>query len=402
MLNKYSMNYFSPQIKFKDFISNGFGDLWFIARSPYKRASFREHIIRKLDDYNYLAVTKYPYNLPKNSLQFMLHTLNNLSVDDVIKMMRLINIITDNDDFMIWHDEQTYYIIVRPKVISKNLLSVLHKMIIIARHGPREPILCLPKLRSFHENDASFDNRVMDAQLTPYGIEYCYKFGKYIRNLFDKYIQFDQKTTVLYSSKVNRTKESAINFYKGLFHDKAFDDKQCNISDTLVNLSKLLDEKLKKLYDEFHDKLTLNSVNEEITSNIENILGYKINKISDYYSVFSTVDLYVDHDINLPDNWSYEMMIQLREIAIEYYYKLFNKTIFCDVFTEDLFDLINQLLNNENINFAYLSTHDVILYPLAFKINGYKVKLPEFCSSVRYELWSSGLRIYYDDLLIKD
>jgi hypothetical protein len=53
------------------------------------------------------------------------------------------------------------------------------------------------------------------------------------------------------------------------------------------------------------------------------------------------------------------------------------------------------------INFAYLSTHDVVVYPLALRFTKNIIKLPEFCSSVRIEIYDNETRIYYDDNLLK-
>jgi hypothetical protein len=67
-----------------------------------------------------------------------------------------------------------------------------------------------------------------------------------------------------------------------------------------------------------------------------------------------------------------------------------------------MINYINEIVTDQTI-FTYMSTHDSVIYPLAYKLNNYElIKLPDYCSSIRIEVWSDLLRIYYDELLIQE
>jgi len=76
------------------------------------------------------------------------------------------------------------------------------------------------------------------------------------------------------------------------------------------------------------------------------------------------------------------------------------------LFTMPLFELIGLISSNDNIKFAYLSTHDVVIFSLVMRLtrifNKGKelIKIPDFCSYVIYEMYDDHTKVFYDDKLI--
>ena len=437
--NIYIMNYYSPQLVDHNLITTGFKNLWFLSRSYLNEKKYKlekdeymlknmtdidivnnilndpKQVIHKFDSNNYLTHNKFPYNLPSDSKHYLYWTFSNKTHNDILNDLLTINFINNDVDYMIWTNTNNwrsiitinhYHIIIRKKTSNPiNYIKskqVLQKMIIVARHGPREPILLLPKLKPFNDSGYS-DASDINAQLTIHGKKYCNNFGKYIRSIYDTYIDFKQDNTILLSSGLDRTRDSAVEFYNGLFNDISELSVDCltnkellgdiNISDPVAKLEYITYDNEMKL-DVDPDRL--NKLNEQIFD----VFGYKIQYPKDYFKVSSTIDVYKAHNKELPHNLTDELINNIKDMATEYYYKLFYETKFTNYFCKKLMGLIIKILNNPNINFAYLSTHDVVVYPLAMLLYKEKLKLPDFCSNVRFEMWTNEIRIYYDDNLI--
>jgi hypothetical protein len=443
------MNYFSPQFEDKNILINGFSKLWFINR-PFHIARIykinmnklktnglteddifnliKKHLILKFDNNNFLTTNAYPYSKPNNCNQYVYWTKNNKTHIDVLNDLIYFNYIDESTNYIIWKNSPKsrsiktishYHIIIQqqqqpqqhqpqqhkqPKQnIYYNLPSdYLKKIIIIARHGPREPILHLPKLVPFgkdkkhnllidQSNSSNSNNllndRIINAQLTEHGIKYCRNFGKYIKKIFYPYFDFDQNKTYIGSSNMDRTIDSAIYFYQGLY-GQTIDKKSCKKLIELMENIILIDDE--KEYDEVHTN---------INKLIKKCFGYEIKNFKDYFNVLSTIKVYQEHNISLPNEWTNENNLLLEEITTEYFYKLFSTKIKYD-FTK-IFKLLEKLIIDDNITFAYLSTHDVIIYPLALNFSNNIIELPGFCSSIRIEIWNNDARIYYDDNLLK-
>ena len=68
---------------------------------------------------------------------------------------------------------------------------MLKKVIIVARHGPREPIFILPKLKKFHEGKHA--DSTASAQLTDKGRNYCKMFGEKMRRIYSNKLELSKK-----------------------------------------------------------------------------------------------------------------------------------------------------------------------------------------------------------------
>lgn len=397
-------------------------------------------LVKKFDDNNYLTINQWPYESPLLCTHLVFWTLNNLTHNDVLMLLINLNIINDSTEYIIWLNSSKaqsiktikhYQILIRPKIfnhIQNNQITKrkLRKMIIVARHGPREPIHHLSKLTDFKYSISKKNNpnSVTDAQLTKQGSAYCYNFGTYIKQLYGEYFDFSFDKTAIISTNVDRTINSANQFIQGMFfakdsfseepvalghytkkpfsEEQDFDSKIRNkielSNDLIGDITMSLEDK--KEYEDYHKLIVLQNRSDEFDKQIYNILGHEIKGPKDYFNIHSTLQVYNFHKEPIPIEWTEELNDQLNKCAQEYYYKLFNGTKFCSLFTDLVLEKIKTLISNNEINFAYLSTHDVTIYPLALRIAKEEVELPYYCSSVRYELWDQELRVYYDDVLI--
>ena len=100
---------------------------------------------------------------------------------------------------------------------------------------------------------------------------------------------------------------------------------------------------------------------------------------------------------------------QLHKITI-LFYNLLNdvENNYALLLGSRLYDHIMDIINSDT-TFAFLSTHDNSIMPfLKYIHKKYNkdsfIDLPDFCSTVRFEIWSSEnirvLKIYYDTILI--
>jgi len=493
-----NINYYVPQLEDTNYLVNGLNLLYMVRRSYLMERKYLEHrkalkninvtesdivkniiaddksLIKKFDDNNYLTTNSFPYSNPLLCNHLIFWTLNNKTHRDVLTELVKINLINPETEYLIWQNSpkaqsiktiKHYQILLRPKIFKSigiqpnqpnqvdtpNTQRKLRKIIIVARHGPREPIHPLSKLKKFDpnnltklDNDISSDSdslvssessvnstssanstksikttesaesyaknvkKVKDAKLTPQGLKFCYNYGEYIRKLFDPYLVFDPTLTsgktVVLSTNVNRTINSAIQFMNGLCKMDgitSYTEKDIVLSDDLLGDINM-NEEMRAEYNDYHDKIVISNANKEFDNKLYQILGAKVNGVKDYFNIHSTIKVYQFHNQDLPKEWTPELNNQLNECAAEYYYKLFsgNKKIFRNRFTDKLLDKVATIIADKDINFAYLSTHDVVIYPLALRIAGEQVHMPDFCASVRFEIWDREMRIYYDDVLI--
>jgi hypothetical protein len=428
------MNYYSPSFVDNNILKKGFTGLWFINRpyhidKIYKKESVRyisdnlllENLINdktqlviKFDDKNFLTHNKYPYSKPNYCVQYVYWTKNNHNHNDVLDNLIKYKIIKSNMNYMIWQNSpklrsiktiKHYHVIVQinnnPTVLNIVPNNLLQKIIMITRHGPREPILQLPKLDKFSSDmnkSTNINHHIIGAQLTEHGKDYCNKFGTYIKKLFSPYFYFDINKTLFASSNIDRTIDSALYFYQGLF-DKYLDKTSCYRFKELLGDIILSDDETIE-YKKIHDEIKLEKITSKINAQINECFGYNIESVKDYFNVLSTIKVYEEHNLNLPKEWTPELNNLLEDISTEYYYKLFS-TKFKYIFTQNLVQLVKKFLLNPNITFAYLSTHDVVVYPFALRFTKNIIKLPNFCSNVRIEIWNNDARIYYDDNLLK-
>jgi hypothetical protein len=207
------------------------------------------------------------------------------------------------------------------------------------------------------------------------------------------------------STNTQRTIESAKCFVRGLFDDV---EKEVDpIIDIRMSGMAKCDTTPESIYMQHNRSITmdgiegLNTTVDELNETIHNIFGYRIIHSNDYYDLYTTLKCYIYDAISLPETWTPRNMSDLELCANKFYTDLYRNTEINHAFTSDLFDYAGQFIKSNN-TFSYISTHDSIIFPMAMNLSGTRVKLPDFCSSIRYEVWDQMIRVYYDDLLISE
>lgn len=410
------MNYNSVLINDKNNINSGFDGIWFFNRSyiislkysiyinDKHSQSINEYITKefvyKFDNNNILTLNKFPYSIPKNSSHYVFWTFNDASHIDVFNSLNKIKFL-DNMEYIIWINPikdrsikhiKHFHIIIRPKLIIKKISSKLNKLIILARHGPREPMIFPPNFKTFNKLNKS----KQEAQLTKQGQQYCINLGKHIFNLFSQYFEFNQNKTCILSSDFDRTRDSAKYIYYGIFN-KILNKKDIIIKDILNDIKISNNPTFENILDNIH----LETTSIELDEQIFNITGYKIKTVNDYLALYNTVEIYKEHNIELPLNLTEDLIDKLKIVANEYYYKLLNNSTFCNKYSSQILKLIIDILSNNDINFIYMSSHDFKIYSFGYMFAKEILKLVYFCSSIRIEIWTYDIRIYNDDILLK-
>ena len=257
------------------------------------------------------------------------------------------------------------------------------KTIIVARHGPREPITKYPKLLKFNKRDNDKENH--DAKLTKLGIKHCVKFGKVIKNVYNKSIQ-NKNRIKLMSSNYNRTIDSLKYFMIGFDHN--IDVKTDDI---------VIDNRLDYRLMDIDKPKELVNCNMELNEEILNGFGIKIDNDFDYFELYATLCVYKFHNVKINDHMTLTLYYQIKKVATEYC----NKALRKENLSQNIWNLIKEQINDKNTDFVYLSTHDLILTSLILRFTNDKIQLPEFSSSVIFEVYSGKIKIYYDYQHIK-
>jgi len=396
----------------------------------YSSQQIKENLLAKLSNkfFDYykkinsnIIITNndYPYVLPPTYKAYVIWDISNNSSINYIDSL-LINF-HNNNDYLLWKNKQVYqsvktlnhyHLVLRePKPKKK-----LEKLITIVRHGPRKPILLPSKFDNKYWNidpNITFQEQIRKASLTPLGKLYCEYRGIELYNSYIGLFDFNKlkKSDIqIESSFFERTMESTIHYLAG-----------CNIN---INMEDIIQEdslasdrafnsEQKAKYQETIDKFKININTHDIDNLIEDVTGHKVTKPQDYFDLHSTINCYKVHDYELPPNIN--LIDDYVEKLATIYYNIFNNTNnneCANILATKLFTHINEIINSDK-KFAYLSTHDNTLMPLIkyiitkYNINDKYMELPDFCSSIRFEVWkddesNSIIRIYYDTLFITE
>ncbi|AYV77751.1 MAG: histidine phosphatase domain-containing protein [Edafosvirus sp.] len=393
------MNYQIPCMQDPQLVTNN-DDLRYYMFNKDHQLNFvrtKEKIILKSD--RVCINKKYPqFCCPEGMEQYVVWSMDNkMGHADIIKNVSdLVN--AKEKDYILWKGKKTnqyYNLILRNKIFNK---ISLRKLIIIARHSFRTPLTVLPKLEPWYEKDIP---------LTEKGKVFCEKYGRQIKDMYGDLLfnKDKKKVCMFYSSNTLRTIDSARHFVKGFNNDVKFDFHpiiEPVLSGDQTLAGPIFFEHLKSIKIELikNELMGFNDV-DKFNMHIFDVLGFKIINISDYYDVHSTLECYNRQGIAIPKKWTHDDMKKLERLCAYYYYKLYSNDQIIKIFTEPLTKQIDKFINESPVGFVYMSTHDSMVYPLALKYNkGKPLKVPDFCSSVRYEVWDQCIRIYYDDLLL--
>lgn len=391
-----------------------------IIRESFDKST-RTNFIADLDNETVLSKNLFEYVRPPYMDQYVVWTLNKNKTHDEI--VALLMDFIGSDDYILWTNDSTIYCSI-PQIkhfhliISRNdnvkINMKLEKLIIIGRHGPREPIEYLPNL---HWNKNAIDDKKelsRHAHLTKKGELFCKENGKFMRKYYDEFCNdLNDQNILVASSGMTRTTDSAIHFMSGFMPDLCTDGI-VHVKE-LSGYGSLTKEEIPEFYKVMSD--VKSSITESIEFSklydfINDKIGLKLASLHKCFDIHSSLKCYELETDNFGDIISTDTMNYVNELATEFYHELFafNNRFYCNRLSQDIHGVIDSLVDNDNIKFAYLASHDSLVFPLAkYHIgNNTRLHIPNFCSNVRYEVWSEDqtnkkiIRIYYDELFITE
>ena len=365
-----------------------------------------------LDNNLILTNNKYPYVSTNNNAMFIIWDVNGkTTIDDIQK---IINKYFIDYNYLVWRNPCTYQSIKLIKhyhVVFKShtIKPVLKKVVLVVRHGPREPIY-LPK--NFESGYWSLDksknlvDKSIKAKITCLGKIYCQFCGQEAYDYYSNEINFNKlskEQILIESSHIERTVQSALyymNSFRFNFNNEDIIISDCLASDKLFNLLELAS------YQKYIQNFDLDINTDKLNKLTEMVIGQKINNSIDYFHIYSTIKCYKVHEYKLPcdiDNL-YDLIEQTATLAYNEANEPKNN-IYSRVIGEQMLKHIFDILRSNKI-LSYLSTHDNMIIALLkymcerYNLNIKLFDIPNFCSCVRFELWNNKLRIYYDSLFL--
>lgn len=382
-----------------------------------------QYIIDKYkDDKNKEIIKRYDKNLilTKNIFPYKLYgDYNHYTVWDFdnnyFKKDIFAKIVKDypNKDLILWENNNknksvkniTHYQII---IKEKQPKYILKKLIIIARHGPREPISYFKKLPKNIWPSKGIVKNGKDAQMTKKGLLYCLYNGIKFKHIYNNFIDIENCDINIFSSPVKRCIDS-VKFFMKCFTKQKIDIYQDIF---LAGFQKLNFEQIKEYK---KHKKTLKINNKNLNKQLLKIFGFKVTEPWNYFEAYSILCCYKFEKYVLPKEWTVELDNELEKYAREFYNKFYDNINCSKHISGDIMKKIKSILKNdylENQQIFYMSTHDTNLMALLKLYNSNEYyKIPKFSSNVRIEVWESNdklypmgksTRIYYDDLLIKE
>ena len=368
---------------------------------------------KSLENNIILTNNKYPYVSTTNNLMFIIWDVEGKTTISNIK--QIVDKYFPNYNYLVWANLSLYqsiklikhyHLVIRNPIIKPKLTKVL----LVVRHGPREPIHLPSK---FDSSYWSLDKNIPEifqsikAKLTSLGKMYCQYRGQEAFNYYSYEFDFTKLTKndiLVESSYIERTKESAIYYMKAFGYNLSNADIKLSsylAVNKLFNLLELL------AYNNFQKKFKLDINTEKLNKSIEEITGQKINTFMDYFNIYSTIKCYKVHNYKLPDGLDkiYDLLEQISTLTYNDVNNVENNIYSKKIGKYMLKHIFDVLKSNKK--FSYLSTHDNIIISLLkyisheYNINIRLLDIPDFCSCIRFEVWGENiLKIYYDSLFL--
>jgi len=290
----------------------------------------------------------------------------------------------------------------------------LEKVLIISRHGAREPIIYSNKMKLDYWQNIDSNNLLYNSDLTKLAEYNTYLLGKKFIRRYNFIKNLDKENIGIFSSSFNRTIKTAYNFNKGLNKNLT----KINVVNFL-NSDMILNSSQNNNYDKYNKNFKINFINPnkliDLNNYIFNLTNFKINHDIFYVELFNTVSTYKYHNYlfleNFENNYKMENLYNtLKKITFLFYNDLHNLNeynIEHKYLGEVVYNKIMYFLHKSNYKYIYLSTHDNILMPLLKYIskNNYtNYVFPEFNSNIVFELWVNNnikyINIYYNNNFI--
>jgi hypothetical protein len=265
------------------------------------------------------------------------------------------------------------------------------KIIIISRHGARAPILHIESLPKYDWgiDITDFQKMLSGAPLTNNGRVQCVELGKKTKNEFENFLNEHDKIRI-YSSNVERTIESAKLFTQ---HFDNSDKIEFILDNGLAGDIHFPQEK-KDIFMNTRKLIRIDNDTDELRSKIKKTLNFDITESFNYFEISSTLKCYKAEGIfiDIDD----ELCALIHQCSSECYHQLFSDKQMSELFVSGILNVIEKIKNSDD-KFIYISTHDVVLYPLAKMIfDGGKVKMPEFCEQMIMKVYEDKIECHYD------
>jgi len=383
--------------------------------------SIRTNFITDLDDETVLSKNLFEYVRPPKTDQYIIWTLNKNKTHDEV-----LNLLTDflgSNDYILWTNDNTVYtsipqikhfhlIISRNNDIKNTKNTKLEKLIIIGRHGPREPIDYLPGLQ--WDKNAIDEKKEFSqhAHLTKKGELFCKEQGKFIRKYYDEFCnELNNENILIASSGMTRTTDSALHFISGFIPDMSVNE--VTYMKELSGYGSLTKEETHEFYKVMSTTKSSITESEKFTKLYDLIhskTGGKLESLHKCFEIYSSLKCYEIETENFNDIISSDTMCDVNELATEFYHELFsfNDRFYCNRLSQGIHGMIDDLIADNKTKFAYLASHDSLVFPLAkYYVGNQRLHIPNFCSNVRFEVWSVQcekkiVRVYYDELFITE
>lgn len=270
-----------------------------------------------------------------------------------------------SNDFFLTLIYEIYLLLIKP---AKNLTNLLC-MKVFMRHSNRLPIQNWKRISNEPRNENAgllYPNAINSINIMMKGWD---EIDEY-RSIFSK--------MTFYSSPISRCIETI----------QILSSSNNIIIDPIYQF--LIDEKFYYEFDKIHplsDQIT------EIIKKLELLIDCKLSYQMQLYSIYSTRICYLDMGIYDPV-LSNIIWNEIKEILPALYNDFY-------VFYLSKVDLKPYLIDFNDS--SIIVTHDNLVFSLAKFLAKEKVlKLPKYLSNVRIEKWTDGIRIFYDNLLIRN
>ena len=351
----------------------------------------------------------YPINLGNNLERYVIWIRNQSNDIGIEKIEELISQKYPDMDYYIYSnlpELRTITHIIHYHTMIKNPSppAYLEKLIVLVRHGNREPNFKLPAIEKILENSSL--NYSSDAKLLPIGHQNSIKFGKDIKEIYQLNDLFTSNP-ILLTSPYTRCKETLLDICAGLDIQKKelieteilgltvrdnvikFDDIDGEIDGLYLKYSHIIDhlDQIFEIKRKYSDK------------DLEDAKFRRL-RLTQLYEVYSNVVCYREMGIDIGQFMSPKFEKEFNEATLIVFNTLYRYHQFL---IPDQMEEIMKYVSNLDSNLVIGSTHDSFIFILVkylsnkFGIN-FNYELPHYLSNIRIEQWSDGeSRMYYNN-----
>ncbi|XP_060534272.1 prostatic acid phosphatase-like isoform X2 [Cylas formicarius] len=297
--------------------------------------------------------------------------------------------------------------------------STLHAVVVLFRHGDRAPLSSWPNDPYFSDLSLWPDGH---GQLNNKGKRRHYELGQWFRERYVDWLPARYNRSDLYvrSTDVDRTLMSAASNLAGLYRpsgDQLWSDDVTWQPIPIHTIPKAEDIVLRfdvdcKKYNLLTDQLntrddivTLYREKDELFRNLSLATGYDKVDIGTTSSLFSTITIYRGENLSLPA-WTDQYWSEIKSLAaLDFKMGTYTPELtrlrvgpFFDYLLDHLYSVKAQALtgvgDDDHPKFLMLSAHDSTVAPVADAMSVYNDAVPEFASTLLWEVRSRNEEFY--------